>query len=542
MLKYLEHIKRILSHPLTGMAILITAILSRILQLLFFYNIRVDASFQVMATQSFVNGQGFSIAKAYPSDLAQTIYEPLANWPPGYSILLSPFFLLFSPNYMWGGIVLDTLAALLLIFSLRNILKFFLLPPHLVNIYTFIIGCFVYYFYFIASSDAIAIALISFSVYYILKLCRAEKQNGKFLFFSSSALIIAGWIKYMFIPVVILIPLLVWVYGKHLGKKNIYKAGMLSFVTVLTGCAALLLFQQFNTGTAAYISQPERGFFPHHLSEFYPFIPAAFIKPDTAEMIISGNTDFSKNIYRFMQAVHLLALISITIILAKSIAKRSNHQISLKKFFFLTSYIICIAITSLLAFLSLTVAKEEILPGWFWTYIEEARYFGLCTVLVQTAVFLWMNSISQKKFKWFFSIIILLMFLPETARGIAFTANRIRNWGQEEYSWQYEHRFEKQAAHIIDSAIIEGEKPVITGSGYYMNHRISIYKNAPLLDSGLLINDLSSLKSSSPVLLLVILQDKDLQSYSQFISTNNNALAGKFEDYSFYTIHVEAGK
>src|SRR5690606_21028443 len=137
---------------------------SRILQLVFFYNIRVDASFQVMATQNFIDGNGFSIAKVYSSDLAQNIHEPLANWPPGYSILLSPFFHLFSPDYMLGGIALDCIAAIVLIFSLRAILRLFQLPAYLINIYIFISGFFVYYFYFIASSDAIAIALIVFSL------------------------------------------------------------------------------------------------------------------------------------------------------------------------------------------------------------------------------------------------------------------------------------------------------------------------------------------------------------------------------------------
>ena len=86
---------RILSGRAITALVIAISIVGRIIQLVFFYSIRFDASYQVIATQNLVNGHGISIPKVFAADLATTIHEPLVNWPPGYSVLLAPFYLLF---------------------------------------------------------------------------------------------------------------------------------------------------------------------------------------------------------------------------------------------------------------------------------------------------------------------------------------------------------------------------------------------------------------------------------------------------------------
>ena len=149
--------------PIVSIIIIVIAILARFIQILYFYSIRFDGSYQVIAMQNFLKGKGISISEVLTSDLSTTLYQPLINWPPGYSFLLAPFYALSGNNYITAGILLETLAAVTLIFSCRSILKLLGTPKHFINLFTLCTGFFIYYFYFISSSDSIAISLFFFS-------------------------------------------------------------------------------------------------------------------------------------------------------------------------------------------------------------------------------------------------------------------------------------------------------------------------------------------------------------------------------------------
>ncbi|HEX7844801.1 MAG TPA: hypothetical protein VF476_03310, partial [Chitinophagaceae bacterium] len=157
---FLHTLKKLLSTRYASLLIILFAIAGRIIQLIYFFNIRLDASHQVIATKNLVNGHGISMTKAYASDISATVYEPLINWPPGYSLLQAPFYALFGGDYVAAGLVLGILAAVILLLVSRSILKLLDLPLYLINISTLIAGFFIYYFYFIARSDAIAISLV----------------------------------------------------------------------------------------------------------------------------------------------------------------------------------------------------------------------------------------------------------------------------------------------------------------------------------------------------------------------------------------------
>src|SRR5689334_8520260 len=113
MTAFITSIKKILSLKLVTIVVIAVAMISRVIQLIYFFNIRVDGSFQVMATQNLMRGHGVSIAKVLPQDLSHIVYEPLINWPPGYSFLLLPFYQL-TGNYVSSCLFLDILFAWLL--------------------------------------------------------------------------------------------------------------------------------------------------------------------------------------------------------------------------------------------------------------------------------------------------------------------------------------------------------------------------------------------------------------------------------------------
>ncbi|HEU4904381.1 MAG TPA: hypothetical protein VFT06_16355, partial [Flavisolibacter sp.] len=96
---FLSLADKLLSSPAASLLVVLTAIAGRCIQLVFFYNIRVDASYQLMATDNFLHGHGISTGQVLANNLAETIYTPLTQWPPGYSLLLAPFYALFQHRY-----------------------------------------------------------------------------------------------------------------------------------------------------------------------------------------------------------------------------------------------------------------------------------------------------------------------------------------------------------------------------------------------------------------------------------------------------------
>ena len=537
---FAHKVKHLLADKKITLAIILFTITCRIIQLIYFFNIRVDGMYQHMATLNFVNGHGISTGYASPTDLSTTVYEPLINWPPGYSLLLSPFYILFNHNYIAAGLTLDILAAITLILFTRKILILFDVPVYLVNIFTLITGFFIYYFYFIASSDAIAISFFIIGLYYTLSfLKKKEGWEKKTALITISFTFCAG-IKYLFFPVAIIIPLYLIIKGLADKEIQLKKAGFYSFTIITLVLAALLIYQKNISGTSAYISQPERGFFPEHILSAYPFIPASFIKPETLSLLAHPSSVIGTTIYRVFQWLHLFLALSAIVFITRKVYKNGLKKLSLISDYFYLFFFISLSITILLLTLSLWVAKEEIVPGVLWTYIEDPRYYGLIAVLMHITVFILYrhyNTNLSKPFKYIFYFFILLL-LPEMFRGMLFTMNRITNFKKEEYSWQSEDRFQQYAAAIILKEKQPFERVVVTGSVYYMTGRVSIYSNISELHDATKINNLPSLNTKIPVLLLIILDDKDLEKFKPFISLYGKEAAGQFSQYNFYAIHI----
>ena len=539
----INKIKLKLSDRNVTVFIILAAITGRIIQLLYFFNIRLDASHQFIATQNFVNGHGITMATAYGSDISSTVYEPLINWPPGYSILLSPFYVLFKGNYVAAGLCLGILAAILLILVSRSILKLLDVPLYLININTLISGFIIYFFYFIASSDAVAISLGLLAIYYCLLLLKSNEGWIKKIIGITIPLLFCGVIKYLFIPTIFAIPFfLIW---KGITNKNriLIKSGGYITVILVGILGALLLWQKSISGTAAYISQPGRGFFPDNLLSFFPFIPGSFLKPDTAAMLLRKDPATASSMLVVFQYIHFFFLAVLSVIFIKKILTTGIKKSTPAGNFLYLTFFTAAAICVLLTILSLMVEKERWDSGQLWTYIEDQRYYGLPIVMIQLSFFIFYHHYRShlSRFYRYFLNFLFLLLLIEAARGMIFSAKRITLFQKEEYSWQSEYRFQQYADNIIQEALRKqpAASVVVGGPFRYFNHRVCLYSNAALLDNPEEnLNNYQSLKVSKTTLLLVILEEKDFARYQTFLSAKKNEVAGQFDRLYFYTVYV----
>lgn len=531
-----------LSNKKSSIAIVLIVILARGIQQLFYLDSFFDTTFQVIATQNLLSGHGLSTAIVKAGDLSATIYQPLINWPPGYSLLLAPFYSAFGQNYLAACYVLDIIAVAALIIITRKILFLQGVGLPLINLFTLVHGFFIYYFFFSGSTDSISIIFFLGAIYLILRTLRDNKYwnsraavAGVFLFLSAA-------MKYLFFPVVFIIPAFLLLYAHQNRLLTAKRAALISFLIAGTGIAILYGYQKIISGAGTYISAGGRGFFPEHLLKAHPFFPCAFLTPNTAGLIAGDAKDTLMNFFRF---VHLLLftgmLITVVVFLLRSGLRNASPS---KAFLFLTCFVI-FAIILVLTALSLLVEKELIPPDRWWTYIEDARYYGLGDILVHLSVFA-LFSIYRNRVKGISRLIIIalpFLLLPESIRGFAFTVKRVTKLCKEEYYWKQEVAFQRFADAAIrplqDS--LKVKKVIIASSLYYVSYRSSLYRKAPVLEDLEALKALSLLQTKEPVLLLVMLSSESRGSFEELINDPRTRFAGIYNRFYFYTLYVTPG-
>lgn len=536
--KFWGTLKNLLSSRTATVFIILVVILSRIIQLVYYYNIYVDACYQVLGTQSFLDGHGVSLPNVLHTNLAETIYTPLINWPQGYSLLFAPFFRLFDNNYIAAGITIDILFAVGLIFICRSILKVLDIPLYLRNCFTLLTGFFIYYFYFNQCSDAIAITLFLTALYITLQLLKSGKKWFLSVLGISILLCCIALLKYLFIPAAFVIPAFLFLKGHSDKNSKTKKAGIYAFVILTIFVATLLVYQKQTGGSPVYVSSTERGFFPENLLASYPTFPASFIKPTTIDEVFPAKSEFTYGLWQILYVLFLFFFIGF---FSKKIAGTGFKNLSLKSSFLYLATFLSFAIIGLLMILSLTVGKEVHSETFLWTYVQDGRYYGLINVLIHLGTFvLFQYAIMEKrKVLKYFCIFLFLLMIPEMLRGIYFDYNRVRRFGQEEYSWQKENMIQEYADKIIkDIRSKSTERIVVAGTSYHINHRVAINSHVPPMADVKALLNFDSLNTSKPVKLLAIIYQEHLSNFQPFINRNEVKLVGTFDGINFYTAYV----
>lgn len=542
MQRNLEILTRVLSDKRISALIIVAAITARCLQLLFYLNSFFDTTFQVIATQNLVNGHGISTAIVNAGDLSATIYRPLSNWPPGYSILLAPFYLASGADYLIACFILDILAAASIILLTRKILYLLGVSTPMINLFTLLHGFFIYYFFFTGSTDSISIAFFLGAICLIL---RAIKDNDHWNTSAAGAgilLFVSAAMKYLFFPVAFVLPVFLFIYGYQNRLTSARRAAWISFLATGTGIAVLYFFQQSISGTGAYISAPGRGFFPEHLLRVHPFFPSAFLTPNTTGLLAGSAKDTVMNLFRL---AHMLFFTVFLVAATRFLFRSGLRNAAPARSFLFLAYSLMLAIMLVLALLSLLVDKELIPPDRWWTYIEDARYYGLGDILMHLCVFV-LFSAFRKQLKGFLQMIIFalpFLLLPEAIRGFAFTAKRAAGLGKEAYYWKQELAFQRfvdaAVQPVIDSFKVK--KVVITGSLYYASYRTSQYRQAPVLEDLAALKVPSSLKTTEPVVLLVMLSEDSRRNFQGLANDPRTRFAGVYNGFYFYTLYVTPG-
>ncbi|MBI5858642.1 MAG: hypothetical protein HZB42_13470 [Sphingobacteriales bacterium] len=538
-----EKIKQLLSSRKTGYIIIAVIILCRVLQQLYFFNTRNDMTYQILGAQYLLDGHGISTASIVSSDLSHIIYQPINQWPPGFSILFIPFYFLLGKNYIAAALALGIACAILLVFFGRAILKLLEVPYYLVNLYSLLSGFFGYYFYTKPCTDAVGITFLLIAVYYALLIIKKNNFSVKNTLLLTLTLILSGFIKYLFIPLAFIIPAYLIVKGLGDKKKSLSKTGLIVLVSLIVLFGSFLLFQKTTSGTVGYVKQPERGFYPENLKSTFPFITGSFIKPDTVEQLLPGQTKANALLFRSFQIISLAIFAFLLFYFLKRIRKNKLQKTALHDDLFSISTLASFLIAAILIFLSLRVAKEPLDFGQFWTYVEEPRYYGLINVLLHIGVFALYYLYKSAKGRYLRLLFPLLLFLmiPEMFRGVVFTSNRLLKIKNEKYGWQYEQDFQKKGDSIIET-VKKRQSPkkiILTGTSDWMTLRVSLYSRLPFFTEVEKLLSIPELKTSEPITLIAIIREDYQNKFKPFVSSPDVRPEGSGYGFFFYSFDLK---
>ena len=106
----MSNLYRITNSKAFTVLLFITAVLLKIGIRRIFFGFGSDKLGQIVITRNFLSGHGISIVTVSTNDLSQTIYQFSPDWPIGFNMLLSPFWLLCDGDYVTATFLVDCLS------------------------------------------------------------------------------------------------------------------------------------------------------------------------------------------------------------------------------------------------------------------------------------------------------------------------------------------------------------------------------------------------------------------------------------------------
>jgi hypothetical protein len=537
----LNRIKERLSSPWVSVICFLIAVITKAGLQEIFLNIGPDKFAQILISRNFLHGHGLSIGQVSVNNLGHTIYAWSNGWPPGYSLLVSPFLSVLD-NYMLAGFLVDCITILLFFVYCRQILLLIRFPVWLINLFLLVQGLFINnYIESSTPTDFLSLALLLASLYYLLRITEQPVFPGKTVFLLSFFLAAACFTRYQNISVALLMPVVLSVTGFFQQKKSWVQSGLIVLISIILLCTGFFVWQRFQTGDAFYTVPVRKGFFPENLLLIHPFLIDSVVNLRfyTVQLSQLFHIDyrFCEQLIRWAGMLWLVAFLTAgSTYLFRIKGKVSNTQSG----FFLFGFLISLAIAGLLMFLSLTHDKNIGAPMFVWTYVSVGRYFAFPCFFFQVCMwwYLFVHKQGNAFFKGLRGLFILLCLI-ETSHGIYLLAKKFSKpvtpledivLRQEEVAITIQFIQELQSKD-------PGRKIITTGFTKKYGFIAGWYGGAGLFTPLALNQELP--RSNVPAVLLVVVNKKELFLLDRFLRQPGVQLFREIKDFRLYTYYVE---
>jgi hypothetical protein len=389
---------------------ILIALSCRIVNVLFVSFIGRDKMILMQQSKNLLEGKGLSIARYFIQNTETPVYDFTPYWPPGYPILLAPFLKIFNFDIYWATTSLDLVFAIAFIFIVRKIVLELNFPHAAVNIITLIAGCFEYAFiYESLPTDISAFVFFLVGLLLLLREMKTEKLQLTGVLIASIFLFLPCTFRYSYPPLSIAATIAMIFIGWYLKKRILIKKGLITLAATSILIITFLVLLRNATGSAAYIVNTGRGFFPENFINWTPFVTESFINTTftTSQLINKTGISVTQSleILKIANAilVILLVFVFISIFFKRGFFKSGNIFSNFLVIGFFISAATCVS----LSYLSVTYKPQ---PGW-GNYLNEPRYFMFINLFLQIAFIGWIFLYSSWKKNLFYKSVVYIFSL-----------------------------------------------------------------------------------------------------------------------------------
>lgn len=534
----LARLKEIFSSPSVSVACLLVAVVAKITLLLIFFTFNRDMLLQGLAAQNVANGHGITLALVHPPDLSTVVYEPLAGWPPLYSLLISFFYIIFNKNLIAACMVVAIGCFVGFLLLLRRLLLLLGFSSFLINLLILFNGFNITdYLQRSLPTDMPAMLCCLWACYMAIRFIN-NKKPAKYGILMGIVNALPALFRYMYVGVMPVIPLVLIWNGWYKKDKRILRGGfyLLTVAFLLTG--SMLLFQHFYTGNSTYTRPVEQGFFFSNLQYTNPFIFSVLSNPDFINMQLSLHTGISYSGWvRIETMIAFLPMILLLYVFVKYCVTTKVMADTPMKIFLLLGGWLSVFIWLTLCYVSVrNSAHYTTAPKFDWVYISEARYFAFVLVTLQVVFVWWLFRTKLTKAKRLLQWLFLLFISVEISHGAYYIAKYFKDPSQH-VPLLAEPQLKSDIVKIVEQYKKEGITPVFSSfSQQYCGE--AYFAGADILYRPEELNS-EVLATTKPVVVILLLDINDSIYLGNFLArkgVNKIHQAGKFYFFTYYIV------
>ena len=518
---------------------LLISIACRVANILFVSFIGRDKIIVMQHSRNFLEGNGFSIARYFTANMDVAVYDHTPIWPPGYPMLLSPFLRLFNNDLYWATTSLDLLFAIAFIFIVRKIATELNFPLAAINIITLVAGCFEYAFIYKSLPTDIS-AFVFFLVGFLLFLQLVKNEKFQFLKLATATffLFLPCTFRYSYPPLSAAVPSAVIFIGWYMDKRQLIKTGTIGLILISALIFTFLFLLKKATGSAGYIVDTGRGFFPENFIHWAPFITESFINT-----IFTSSQIINKVGLSLQQVITLLDMINA--VLFVGVIGAFIFLFFKKKFFIhgapfsnflLIGFFVSAATCISLSYLTLTYRPQ---PGW-GNYQGEPRYFMFINLFLQFSfigwVFLypaWRKSIFQKLVIIIFSFVL---FVEVTHNIYLYTKVSINPNEYTAPDEEPDYVYFISAIDTIKRNSPDAEVWVVSDRDEFFPLLTNYLGHKGIYDGDNMVKKMPVVKKKT--ILLLALYDIEMELYNQFLVEHHAKFLNRVAYVNFYRIDL----
>jgi hypothetical protein len=433
---------------------------------LHFFQLEGDKLFQALGAKSLIEGRGITFQHVSAHDLSTQITETVNRWPIGYSLVLAPLYRL-TGSIEAACVILDVLSICFFFIILYKLLNHLQLQRHIIASVILFTGA-TFGPCISKPTDLLACGALLYACLLFLTFTKHKSKAPAYGLAIGAAVMMPAVFRYMYVPAVLAIPLLLIWIGNKKKDTRIKTGGVCALLVTIALLAGFLVLQKVVVGNATYMTAAEKGFFPRNLLMMYPFIPDAFFDVNFITQQVVSFTGLS--LLFLFECLQYANLILLAILLYKWIVflfkRKSWGQFD---YFIMLIGVTSVSVLILLIYLSLTNSSAAIplhipLP---WTFIGDGRYFLFPVTVLPVIAAYWLFTAEWRGFRKYqrpLQYLFLIIIIFQLTHTLYFISRRFYPLGLKGGNVMITHQIETYLHERIKQIKQKGYDVALTGT------------------------------------------------------------------------------